>query len=320
MPVRSHLRRELVRGTMTSPVARFWDMVGSLTGAMPPPRRPGAPHRHVQIVGDDGTVAGDFPCHRCGYDLRTLGVNDRCPECGTLVRASVRGNLLSFSDPAWLRRVASGVRWMGKSGAAAAALGFVWLVTFRSPLLPLATFGLLLAVGAFLWGAWDATTPDPSGIDQERCVKLSTLARSLLLAGLLAAPVSALHGRVPLPEAFITLTTALLLAAGFAGVLAAVRYFQRLTLRIPDGRLFAALESYFRFLLTAVSAATLSVWVANLFFPVPPARLGTPLACLIVAPLLLTIFAALNFLSLCSDLSEHLSNQAVTAAKLWPKE
>jgi hypothetical protein len=303
---------------MTSRVARFWDIVGSLTGAMPPPRPAGAPRLHVRYVGEDGTVAGDFPCHHCGYDLRTLGVNDKCPECGTVVRASVRGNLLKFSDPAWLRRVATGVRRMGKSGLTAAALGFVSMFTFRSPLAPLATFGLALSVGAFLWGAWNATTPDPSGIDQLRCAKLSTLARLLLLAGLFAAPFGALRRHLPLPDGLIRSTTALLLAAGFAGILAAVRYFQRLTLRIPDGRLFAALESCFRFLLINVSAATLSVWIANLFFDRPP-PLATPIACAIVAPLLVMIFAALYFLSVCSDLAEHLNDQAVTAEKLWPE-
>lgn len=114
-------------------------------------------------------------------------------------------------------------------------------------------------------------------------------------------------------------TTALLLAAGFAGILAAVRYFQRLTLRIPDGRLFAALESYFRFLLIAVSAATLSVWMANLFDR-PPARFATPLACVVVVPLLVMIPATLGFFSLCSDLAAHLNDQAAIAAKLWPRE
>ena len=99
-----------------------------------------------------------------------------------------------------------------------------------------------------------------------------------------------------------------------------MRYFQRLTLRIPDGRLFAALESYFRFLLIAVSAATLPVWIANLFSERPPLQLATSLACVIVASLLLMIFAALNFLLICSDLAAHLNDQAVTAEKLWPKE
>ncbi len=301
-------------------MARFWDIVGSLTGAMPPPRPAGAPRLRVRMVAEDGTVAGDFPCHHCGYDLRTLGVNDRCPECGTVVRASVRGNILIYSDPAWLRRVATGVRRMGKSGAAAAVLCVAWMFASRLALEPLATFGLFLTVCAFLRGAWDATTPDPSGIDEVRCARLSTLARSLLLAGLFAPPVSALRGRVPLPEGMVRLTTALLLAAGFAGVLAAVRYFQRLTLRIPDGRLFAALESYFRFLLVAVSAATLAVWVANLFFERPPARFATPLACAIVAPLLFMIPATLIFFSLCSDLADHLNDQAAKAAELWPTE
>jgi hypothetical protein len=202
----------------------------------------------------------------------------------------------------------------------AVALGFARMVTFRSPLVPLATFGLFLAVGAFLWGAWDATTPDASGIDRLRCSKLSTLARSLLLAGLFAAPLNALRRHVPLPDGLVRSTTALLMAAGFAGILAAVRYFQRLTSRIPDGRLFAALESYFRFLLITVCAATLSVWIANLFFEHPPSRFATPLACVIVAPLLVMIFAALGFLSVYSDLAAHLNNQAVAAEKLWPKE
>ena len=185
---------------------------------------------------------------------------------------------------------------------------------------PLATCALALAVGAFLRGAWNATTPDPSGIDEQRCAKLSTRARSLLLAGLFAAPVSALRGHVPLPEAMIRLTTSLLLAAGFAGILATVRYFQRLTLRIPDGRLFAALESYFRFLLIAVSAATLSVWILNLFFEHPPAWFATQLACVLVAPLLFMVIPTLFFFSICSDLADHLNAQAATAAKLWPEE
>ena len=301
-----------------SGVARFWDIVGSLTGAMPPPQRPGAPRRHVPIVGEDGTVIGDFPCHGCGYDLRTLNANDRCPECGTLVRASVRGNVLKYSDPVWLRRVATGVRRMGKSGLIATASAVAWVFTSVSALAPLATFALVLAVAAFLWGAWDATTPDPSGIDERRCAKLSTLARSLLLAGLFAAPATTLRARIPLPDGLIRSTTALLLAAGFAGILATVRLFQRLTLRIPDGRLFAALETYFRVLLIAVSAATASVWIMNLIEP-PPARFATPLACVLLFPLLIVVIATLNFFSICSDLADHLNEQAATAAKLWPE-
>jgi len=40
-------------------------------------------------------LSRDLPCVRCGYDLVGLSVRDRCPECGTPVRAT----LLAVVDP-----------------------------------------------------------------------------------------------------------------------------------------------------------------------------------------------------------------------------
>jgi len=40
-------------------------------------------------------LSRDLPCLRCGYDLVGLSVRDRCPECGTPVRAT----LLAVVDP-----------------------------------------------------------------------------------------------------------------------------------------------------------------------------------------------------------------------------
>ncbi len=37
----------------------------------------------------------DAPCVHCGYDLRGLPANGRCPECGTAIARSIRGDLLS---------------------------------------------------------------------------------------------------------------------------------------------------------------------------------------------------------------------------------
>jgi hypothetical protein len=55
------------------------------------------------------TVAGDILCRTCGYNLRSLSPESLCPECGTRVEFSLRGNLLRFSDPQWLRHVALGL-------------------------------------------------------------------------------------------------------------------------------------------------------------------------------------------------------------------
>lgn len=35
---------------------------------------------HASHTVDD-RIAADLPCHRCGYNLRTLGTDARCPEC-----------------------------------------------------------------------------------------------------------------------------------------------------------------------------------------------------------------------------------------------
>jgi hypothetical protein len=35
------------------------------------------------------TVAGDLPCRRCDYNLRTLPAAGRCPECGESTASSL---------------------------------------------------------------------------------------------------------------------------------------------------------------------------------------------------------------------------------------
>jgi hypothetical protein len=56
----------------------------------------------------EGRVAGDLACIQCGYNLRTLHREAKCPECGLEVARSMRGDRLRYSDPAWLAKVAVG--------------------------------------------------------------------------------------------------------------------------------------------------------------------------------------------------------------------
>ena len=51
-----------------------------------------------------GLVVIDLSCRRCGYNLRTLAEAGRCPECGSPVGLSTRGNFLQFADPDWVAR------------------------------------------------------------------------------------------------------------------------------------------------------------------------------------------------------------------------
>ena len=52
-------------------------------------------------------------CVCCGYDLRGLSADDRCPECGTSVARSLHGERLSNADPSWLRSVERGQLLIG---------------------------------------------------------------------------------------------------------------------------------------------------------------------------------------------------------------
>lgn len=47
-------------------------------------------------------------CITCGYDLRALEIDSACPECGTAIELSMRGDRLSLSDPAWVAKLAKG--------------------------------------------------------------------------------------------------------------------------------------------------------------------------------------------------------------------
>src|SRR6266446_2518404 len=47
-------------------------------------------------------------CITCGYNLGGLDASGKCPECGTEIQFSIRGDKLAFADPAWLRRIRRG--------------------------------------------------------------------------------------------------------------------------------------------------------------------------------------------------------------------
>src|SRR5882724_5427937 len=43
----------------------------------------------------------NLPCLRCGYNLRTLSIDARCPECSTPVASSLNPAPLRYEDPSW---------------------------------------------------------------------------------------------------------------------------------------------------------------------------------------------------------------------------
>lgn len=53
-------------------------------------------------------VVDSRPCLACGYDLKGLSTEGVCPECGAAVARSLKGNLLEFAAPEYLRTLYRG--------------------------------------------------------------------------------------------------------------------------------------------------------------------------------------------------------------------
>src|SRR5437763_2552116 len=67
------------------------------------------------LVIDDtlASIDADIPCRLCGYDLRGLRRDGRCPECGdavtlSIAAASASTRRLTLCDPVWLRSLIAG--------------------------------------------------------------------------------------------------------------------------------------------------------------------------------------------------------------------
>lgn len=59
-----------------------------------------------------GRLDEDIACRSCEYNLRSLTLQDKCPECDTPIKLSLQTSLLRFSDIAWIKRVRSGITFM----------------------------------------------------------------------------------------------------------------------------------------------------------------------------------------------------------------
>src|SRR5687767_9833717 len=133
-----------------------------------------------------GNVVVDLPCRKCAYNLRTLSINGRCPECGTAVGFSAQGDLLRFSDPGWVMTLHRGVVLI-LVGIAVAILGVVVAaaVSAASPGIGrvLATVIQLGSAVLMVVGSWMLTEPDPSGLGEDRYGASRKIIRITLLIG-----------------------------------------------------------------------------------------------------------------------------------------
>lgn len=137
-----------------------------VSGSMPVARGLGAPSIALDAAG---LIAEDIPCRRCGYNLRTLSPEAKCPECGTSISRSVHGDLLRFADPEWVRKLATGALIV-VVGICTALAGWI-LLSFLVYLQIADRYWFralaVLYCAIILAGAWRATSPDPSSMQSK---------------------------------------------------------------------------------------------------------------------------------------------------------
>jgi hypothetical protein len=113
-----------------------------------------------------GHLLDELPCIKCAYILRGLTLESTCPECGTAVGRSVKGDFLKFADPMWVSKLANGMNWIIGAIIASIVLGCVGSGISSSTGDTMISSVLELAAGIVtVIGFWLLTTPDPGAIE-----------------------------------------------------------------------------------------------------------------------------------------------------------
>ena len=182
-----------------------------------------------------GRVAEDVRCRSCGYNLRGISPQGRCPECQTEVGRSIRAGVLRACDRYWVRQLAGGVSWI----IGWILFGVFLLLGWRFVGRVLAiTPGLviilgLLVIGVGLVGGWMITAADPDGAAAERRVSARRVARYTMVTWALSygaiIGISVTRTLVPGPW-----MTALPVMLGVAAYVALCIHGRELALRLPD--------------------------------------------------------------------------------------
>jgi hypothetical protein len=129
-------------------------------------------------------IPEDIICRRCGYNLRGLDETGRCPECGTPVGLSTRGDMLRFADPRWLAKLRIGLGLMITGAAFVVAMQLQnFVLPLRMPFIwqPFIYFTFMLIT---ISGVWLLTAPDPGGLAEEQYVTVRKLIRITVVVGL----------------------------------------------------------------------------------------------------------------------------------------
>lgn len=224
---------------------------------LPPPLAPPT----IPGVDPAGVVAVDRTCRQCGYNIRGLHIAGRCPECGTPVELSARGDYLEFSAPAWVRKLVGGSRLIYR-GVMLALLTFVLLAAGIVAIIALLdrpgmaaastgmivlVFGLMFSGAALLTatimaaiGLWKLTAAEPGADESSVQSRARVVVRVGLVVTFFAPYVPILVQGLNLPAEVLVGVVAVFAPLQLASLYAVNRYYRwigDLARRVPDDKM-----------------------------------------------------------------------------------
>ncbi len=285
----------------------------------------------IGAVDVQGVVTTDLPCRKCSYNLRGLTIDGRCPECGAAVGLSVQGDLLRFSNPAWVRTLQRGVRliiWGVVVIILGALLAVVLAVTV--PAVGLAAVAVpLVGYVLTLVGTWRLTEPDPSGLGEDQYGTSRRLIRITLVMGVIDAALDVVSELITVPPMIAVALLFLAIVFGIAGVVglfAQLQYLKKLALRIPDVKLAGRAHflmyglgiGYGLFALVGVSVAIATRFGAG-GAAGPPIGIVGALGCSAAVIGVAVIVFAIMYLLMLERMGKRFGEEAHLAEDTWAR-
>ncbi|MFG0284588.1 MAG: hypothetical protein ACF8R7_09220 [Phycisphaerales bacterium JB039] len=218
-------------------------------------------------------VEYDQMCVQCGYQLRGLAVTGVCPECGTAIARSFRGDRLSAADPAYVGALQTGTRRL--------LVGIVALLLVGAVLLAAAiiddTVGFIpdrlaniIASVAILWplvvivqGVFAISARDSEGVGGHRIEIGRTAARPGAVAALGAAGGGFALDAIGVRGAvFLAVTEIIVLLGAIAALIGTWLLYSVIVRRMGDRQLGRQLRN-----LTALGVTTAIIYFAESLAP-----------------------------------------------------
>lgn len=142
-------------------------------------------------------VSADLQCMTCGYSLRGLTRDSLCPECGTPVRDSVRGDLLFYRNTEYVKTLKRGLSLilnglllyiiiMLAVVFSGVAVGAGLIAGTTNSIEYMGTIGIVGVSVMILLGWWLFTQRDP-GVSEEHEPKARQITRIAVVANLAVA-------------------------------------------------------------------------------------------------------------------------------------